>query len=152
MLGASSSRFRRAAPVFDGGASKLNPPFFNRLGDEASQQNQVIDLMQRVRGRQRRNHESSRPSFWIAEGLATPVRLFPPSAFCREFRNGSTRDLRGESARPQRESGEDLGLQQVGEADPVKHLSAQAVEHGEADIGAVLGRIVVNPERALAEG
>src|SRR5258705_12352140 len=34
----------------------------------------------------------------------------------------------------------------------MKHLRAQAVEHGEADIGAVFGRIVVDPERALAEG
>jgi hypothetical protein len=34
---------------------------------------------------------------------------------------------------------EDTGLQQVGEADPIKHLRAQAVEHGEADIGAVFG-------------
>lgn len=42
---------------------------------------------------------------------------------------------------------EDTGLQQVGKADPMKHLRAQAVEHGEADIGAVFGRIVVDPER-----
>jgi len=34
----------------------------------------------------------------------------------------------------------------------MKHLRAQAVEHGEADVGAVFGRIVVDPERALAEG
>jgi Transition state regulatory protein AbrB len=34
----------------------------------------------------------------------------------------------------------------------MKHLRAQAVEHGEADIGPVFGRIVVDPERALAEG
>jgi hypothetical protein len=34
----------------------------------------------------------------------------------------------------------------------MKHLRTQAVEHGEADVGAVFGRIVVEPERALAEG
>src|SRR5436309_6922070 len=34
----------------------------------------------------------------------------------------------------------------------MKHLRAQAVEHREADIVAVFGRIVVDPERALAEG
>ena len=34
----------------------------------------------------------------------------------------------------------------------MKHLRAQAVEHSEADIGAVFGRIVVDPEWALAEG
>jgi hypothetical protein len=34
----------------------------------------------------------------------------------------------------------------------MKHLRTQTVEYGEADIGAVLGRIVVDPERTLAKG
>ncbi len=34
----------------------------------------------------------------------------------------------------------------------MKHLRAHAIEHGEADVGAVFGRIVVDPERTLAEG
>jgi hypothetical protein len=34
----------------------------------------------------------------------------------------------------------------------VEHLGSQAVEHGEADIGAVLGRVIVDPERTPAEG
>lgn len=38
-------------------------------------------------------------------------------------------------------------LQEVGEADAMKHLGPQPIEHGEANIGAVLGWIDVNTER-----
>jgi hypothetical protein len=42
-------------------------------------------------------------------------------------------------------------LQQIGQPDPVQHLRAQAVERGEADIRAILGRIIVEAERTRAE-
>ena len=34
----------------------------------------------------------------------------------------------------------------------MKHLRTQAVEHGEANVGAVFGRIVVDPEWTFTEG
>jgi hypothetical protein len=33
----------------------------------------------------------------------------------------------------------------------VQHLAAQPVEHGEADVGSILGRVDVNAEGPLAE-
>ena len=34
----------------------------------------------------------------------------------------------------------------------MEHLGSPAVEHGEADIGAVLCQVIVDPERTSAEG
>src|SRR3984957_139963 len=42
-------------------------------------------------------------------------------------------------------------LQKVAQADTVQHLGANAIENGEADIGAVLRRINVNAKRPLSE-
>src|ERR1700733_11267629 len=50
------------------------------------------------------------------------------------------KDLRSERSEPQGCLDQNAGLQQIGEADPMKHLRTQAVEHGEADIGAIFGR------------
>ena len=43
-------------------------------------------------------------------------------------------------------------MEQVREADAVQHLVAHAVDHREGHRGAVLGRIDMDAERALAEG
>ena len=43
------------------------------------------------------------------------------------------------------------GREQVAQADAVQHFRAEPVEHGEADIGAVLARIDMDPERPHAE-
>ena len=42
-------------------------------------------------------------------------------------------------------------IQQIRHADAMQHLSPEPIENREADVGAVLGRIEVNPERALAK-
>ena len=42
-------------------------------------------------------------------------------------------------------------LQKVAQADTVQHLGANAIEHGKADIGAVLRGIDVNAERPLSK-
>ena len=42
-------------------------------------------------------------------------------------------------------------LQKVAQADPVQHLGANAIEHCEADIGAILRGIDVNAKRSLSE-
>ena len=43
-------------------------------------------------------------------------------------------------------------LQEIREADAMQHLRPETVEHREADIGAVFGRVVVDAEGTLAEG
>lgn len=44
------------------------------------------------------------------------------------------------------------GFQEVREADPTRHLRTETVEHGEPAIGAIPGRIIVDPEGATTEG
>jgi DNA-binding transcriptional LysR family regulator len=48
-------------------------------------------------------------------------------------------------------SDENPGRQNVGQSHAMQHLAAKAIEDGEADIGAVLGRIDMHPKRPLAE-
>ena len=42
-------------------------------------------------------------------------------------------------------------FQQVVQSDAMQHLHPEPVEHREADVGTVLGRVDVNPKRTLPE-
>ena len=62
----------------------------------------------------------------------------------------------GQSAAPRtpltgRISGVRPRREQVGKADAMQHLAADAVDHREGDVGAILSRINMNAESPLAE-